>query len=210
MRRYNFRYLIAGVLLAIAFFAGTLWLWPSLNQDWRLYITLTILVVPGVVSLLADFRQAFENPADSNLLPRVHGERDTISVGQGDVQTGGVQVHAGQVTFQQPLIQSPPLQALHQLPDPPADFTGRAAEIKTLCAAVEGGGAAITGLRGMGGVGKTALALVVAREVKARYPDAQLYLDLRGADKIYGPLPGPGHGPRAARLPPRAQAARGA
>ena len=33
----------------------------------------------------------------------------------------------------------------------------------------------------MGGVGKTALALVLADRLKGRYPDAQLYLNLRGA-----------------------------
>ncbi|TAK92732.1 MAG: tetratricopeptide repeat protein, partial [Verrucomicrobia bacterium] len=34
----------------------------------------------------------------------------------------------------------------------------------------------------MGGVGKTALAIVLAHKLKDRYPDAQLYLNLRGAD----------------------------
>ena len=41
----------------------------------------------------------------------------------------------------------------------------------------------ISGLQGMGGVGKTALALVLAERLKPRYPDAQFYLDLKGADK---------------------------
>ena len=34
----------------------------------------------------------------------------------------------------------------------------------------------------MGGVGKTALATVLAHRLKDRYPDAQLFLNLRGAD----------------------------
>ena len=42
-------------------------------------------------------------------------------------------------------------------------------------------GAAIFGLQGQGGIGKTALAAVFADELKARYPDAQLFVDLRGA-----------------------------
>lgn len=42
-------------------------------------------------------------------------------------------------------------------------------------------GALICGAQGMGGVGKTALALKLAEELKPRYPDAQFYLDLRGA-----------------------------
>jgi tetratricopeptide (TPR) repeat protein len=38
------------------------------------------------------------------------------------------------------------------------------------------------GLQGMGGVGKTALATVLAHRLAARYPDGQLFLNLRGAD----------------------------
>ncbi len=41
-------------------------------------------------------------------------------------------------------------------------------------------GATITGLRGMGGVGKTALALVLAERLKGRFPDGQIFLDMQG------------------------------
>jgi tetratricopeptide (TPR) repeat protein len=77
----------------------------------------------------------------------------------------------------------------HQLPPPPTVFTGRDEELRELLVQLGGGdasGAAIAvtaqGLQGMGGVGKTALALVLAHELKARYPGGQLYRDLRGAD----------------------------
>jgi tetratricopeptide (TPR) repeat protein len=70
--------------------------------------------------------------------------------------------------------------ALHQLPPPPGDFTGRTAELNELMAALEQGGVTISGLRGLGGVGKTALALKLAEELTPRYPDAQFYLDLKG------------------------------
>jgi len=73
------------------------------------------------------------------------------------------------------------LPRLHQLPAPPADFTGRGQELQELRAAIAAGGAtAIFGLHGMGGVGKTALALKLAEEVAGQYPDGQIYLDLKG------------------------------
>lgn len=73
--------------------------------------------------------------------------------------------------------------ALHQLPPPPADFTGRGAELAELRAAIEQGGATISGVQGQGGVGKTALALVLAQQLTPNYPDAQIYIDLRGVSQ---------------------------
>jgi tetratricopeptide (TPR) repeat protein len=76
--------------------------------------------------------------------------------------------------------------SLHQLPQPPADFTGREELFPQLLADFEKGkGATITGqsihgLTGMGGIGKTALGLVVAHQVAKEYPDAQIFLDLKG------------------------------
>src|SRR6185369_9394199 len=74
-----------------------------------------------------------------------------------------------------------------QVPPPPGDFTGREDEQRELLAAIEQGGLTISGLQGMGGIGKTALALKLVEQLKPRYPDAQLYLDLKGASAQ--PLP---------------------
>jgi tetratricopeptide (TPR) repeat protein len=84
-------------------------------------------------------------------------------------------------------IPVPVLNALHQLPTPPADFTGRADELKELLAAVKTGGVTISGLQGLGGVGKTALALKLAEQLKPDYPDAQFYLDLKGVTQPLSP-----------------------
>ena len=67
----------------------------------------------------------------------------------------------------------------HQIPPPPADFKGREDEIKDILANFEKG-ATITGLRGMGGIGKTALALVLAEKLKDQFPDGQIFIDMRG------------------------------
>jgi hypothetical protein len=76
--------------------------------------------------------------------------------------------------------------SLHQLPSPPGDFTGREAELAELCERL-GAGATISGLQGMGGVGKTTLALKLAEALMPRYPDAQFFLDLRGTGTPLSP-----------------------
>ena len=74
----------------------------------------------------------------------------------------------------------PAVPALHQLPAPPGDFTGRKQEIKELRKQIGRKGVSISGLQGLGGIGKTALALKLAELLTSRYPDAQFYLDLKG------------------------------
>jgi hypothetical protein len=68
-----------------------------------------------------------------------------------------------------------------QLPSPPSDFVGRKADISRLVDAVRQRGATISGVRGLGGIGKTALALVVANNLAVDFPVGQIYLDLKGA-----------------------------
>ena len=80
-----------------------------------------------------------------------------------------------------PISSLPP--ALHQLKPPPADFTGRADELAELLSAVRQGGVTISGLHGLGGVGKTALAYKLAEQLAPSYPDAQLVVELAGAGK---------------------------
>jgi predicted ATPase len=52
---------------------------------------------------------------------------------------------------------------------------------------VEQGGATLSGLQRLGGVGKTALALKLAEALTPRYPDAQFFLDLRGTSTPLSP-----------------------
>ena len=74
------------------------------------------------------------------------------------------------------------LRSLFTLHAPKDGFTGREKELTDLrdLAAASEEKALITGLKGMGGIGKTQLALVLAQEWKSRYPDAHLLLDGRG------------------------------
>ena len=79
-----------------------------------------------------------------------------------------------------PVTKSAPFAVPWQIPLPPKDFTGRSEDLGKIQDDFERG-ATITGLRGMGGIGKTALALVlVAQRLKDRFPDGQLFIDLKG------------------------------
>lgn len=67
-------------------------------------------------------------------------------------------------------------------PDTP-DLVGRDAEVARLRQALENGPVAALGaISGMGGVGKTAVAVRVAHEVAASFPDGVFFADLRGMD----------------------------
>ena len=77
---------------------------------------------------------------------------------------------------------APIAQSLHQLPAPPVDFAGRTREIEDFFKALQNG-MTISGVYGMGGIGKTALALVVANKILGQYPDAQFFLDMRGVSE---------------------------
>ncbi|MFF0247020.1 BTAD domain-containing putative transcriptional regulator [Streptosporangium sandarakinum] len=87
----------------------------------------------------------------------------------------------------------PPGVVPRQLPAPPARFTGRRAELGQLSRALDesgrpGGTVVISSIGGIAGIGKTWLALRWAHENIDRFPDGQLFADLRGFDPIEPPL----------------------
>jgi tetratricopeptide (TPR) repeat protein len=127
-----------------------------------------------------------------------HAGRDANVAGR-DVQTGGIKVEGqGPTSVSGPIagrdaISSQTIiyqqgaaaafNALHQIPPPPADFTGREEEIQELLTALAVGGVTIFGLQGKGGVGKTALAWKLAEKLCPNFPDAQISMDLLGVSQ---------------------------
>jgi len=99
-------------------------------------------------------------------------------VGQGAVVAGG------DARVQIVNVPSRPLKP-RQIGEPVGDFVGRTGEIRNLLAAFKGRGekrgAVISGVRGMGGVGKTELAKMAAKRLKKQFPDGQIFFNLRGA-----------------------------
>ena len=75
---------------------------------------------------------------------------------------------------------------MHQLPADAADFAGRTAQVEKLLGVLNapGGSAAISAIDGMGGLGKTTLAVHVAHRVTDRYPDGQIVIDMAGTSAM--------------------------
>jgi NB-ARC domain len=107
---------------------------------------------------------------------------DNIDKRQGTFVEGTIYRDViGQQVVQQAASHSP---ALHQLGAPLADFIGREQEIGQLVTALSkagGAAAAISGVRGLGGIGKSELAYIVAHQLRDSFPDAQILVELRGA-----------------------------
>ena len=106
---------------------------------------------------------------------------------QLEVQVAGDLVHIGDTVGTKIVYEAkaaaPPL--LHQLPADLADFTGREGEVRELVALLSGGvaGATISAIGGMGGVGKTTLAVHVAHRVVEHYPDGQIVVEMGGTSE---------------------------
>lgn len=101
-----------------------------------------------------------------------------IAHGDGE-PTGGSSITLGEAQSTQAL--------LFQLPADTRVFTGRAAEVQAVLAAAESAAEGdavaplvISAIDGMGGAGKSALAVHAAHLLAARFPDGQLFVDLRG------------------------------
>jgi DNA-binding SARP family transcriptional activator/tetratricopeptide (TPR) repeat protein len=80
----------------------------------------------------------------------------------------------------------PPVVRPAEVPADLVDFVGREAEVAQvvalLSASDETTAVPMCGVVGQAGAGKTSLAVHVAHRLRARYPDGQLFVDLRGAD----------------------------
>ncbi|WP_214317357.1 AfsR/SARP family transcriptional regulator [Nonomuraea sediminis] len=86
-----------------------------------------------------------------------------------------------------PVMDAPPAaRSANHLPYDTPDFTGRSGELAGIAPA--GDGVTLWTVDGMAGSGKTTLAVHAAHRLAARYPDAQLFVDLRAHTAGQSPL----------------------
>jgi tetratricopeptide (TPR) repeat protein/transcriptional regulator with XRE-family HTH domain len=136
-----------------------------------------IRVSPRTIGNLETGRIAAPRPATVRLLADAFGltgpERDRFC--QAAVPAPAQEPH--------PLPAPAPL-VPGQLPPDVATFAGRADQLERLTELLDRGRSAlvITAIGGTAGVGKTALAVHWAHQVAHRFPDGQLYVNLRGFD----------------------------
>lgn len=121
-----------------------------------------------------------EHAAAPNEEPAGHVNRLEPHGGVGDVVQAR-DVHGG-VHFHQSLV--PFTVTPRQLPGPPRGFINRDTELTYLAKVAIGDPDAprVVIITGTAGVGKTSLALRCAHSVRDRFPDGQLYTNLRGYD----------------------------
>lgn len=202
-RSRRWPWIVIAVLLAVLLFVKDFaieLLAPSFqvyaaNHPKRIWSTLIVGFIAALVMALWEFIKPGRTdeppdpppPANNNQSSNVqigNATNSTIASGQSDVvaqHTQGDVVKGDKIVNNyQPAALV--LKTLHRLNSPPRDFTGRTDELHDLLEHF-GQGITILGLRGLGGVGKTALALVLAERLKPNYPDAQFYLDLQGASE---------------------------
>ncbi|MFI6689958.1 BTAD domain-containing putative transcriptional regulator [Streptomyces sp. NPDC050485] len=86
-----------------------------------------------------------------------------------------------------PRATAPVAEAPHTLPFDVPDFSGRRSELKRVCDVARRAPTVIA-LDGMGGSGKTALAVRAAHQLAEQYPDGSLFIDLHGFTPGQAPL----------------------
>ena len=117
------------------------------------------------------------------------GVVDSGTVAGRDVHLSGTWVGGRDVHIHQTIQQPPAMRTgLFELPPDINDFTNREAAVRTVRRHLERSGGkrstavTISAIAGQAGVGKTALATRVAHQLRPRFPDGQLYVNLRGTE----------------------------
>jgi hypothetical protein len=130
------------------------WVWAIFSVAFLIAVVIAVRQV-GKPDELTDAPAEPEAHDDSKPQRENSATRPTIVMSEGEREA---------VIFRIPSTAG----ALHQLPPPPRDFTGRVRELEELTARIERGGVTISGLQGLGGVGKTALARRLSRTQRRR------------------------------------------
>lgn len=200
-------WLIPGLVAATLFIGGVAANIIATDLEPRLrsyrivvWIAFFIALIVAVVMAIIEARRTTHTPVRDTDPPRTNNvtasadgsvaiggnvENSRITTGKSKASGGNVD---GDVVGRDKIIHiqqtaTGPVNALHQLRAPVGDFVGRDQEIETLIKTLRHGSqVSISGVNGMGGIGKTELALLVANRLATDYPNAQFFINLQGTD----------------------------
>jgi tetratricopeptide (TPR) repeat protein len=126
------------------------------------------------------------NAAINGEVREISFSRARVEQGKPDrVEQGKPQVNVGQTRDDTTAQPSPEAQRLHRLPAGLANFIGHEQKVDNLLEllAQDNKRAKIAVIGGVGGVGKSTLAVHMAHRLVEDYPDAQIFVDLRGTSE---------------------------
>lgn len=146
----------------------------ELLREWRVEAGLTQEALADQAGLSVEGVRALEG--GRRLRPR------PATIEQLTAALGLAEPEVQQLQF---LARSPaPAVSVDHLPTGIADFTGRTREVGELLRSLSGtapsAGVALVSVAGMGGVGKTTLAVHTVRRLAGEFPDGQLYVEMGG------------------------------
>ena len=162
---------------------------PAAQADERLHMQAEGGCPEQVMELTGDVPSVLERQVLTVTVTRSRAQEVPGEVIGAPTQHGQLPGTEPRTALQAALGQLPsvPPRGPRQLPMDTAMFTGRAGELERLLALAEQaesaglpGTVVITAIAGLGGIGKTALAVHAAHCMAQRFPDGQLFVDLHG------------------------------
>ena len=181
------RKIIAGIfiLVGVAFVVGALYylFTPNASEEsGSLLKTIGAIIVflSGSGSSIKGWKDLFTPDKPSSPTTKIESSGDKAQISTGE-KAKNIQTETYIENIENYHPAEKPFSPLFSIPSPPADFKGREAELDAIKAELlRGGTAAISGLSGMGGVGKTVLGLKAAHQLREQFPDAQIYIEMKG------------------------------